>query len=132
MKKNYIFVNITLLLLTLYVILFPYVAVILEKIDPRLVQCPYLRLTGKPCPLCGGTRYIQGIPNALKDITYLIHPFGIIMIVIFIDTIFRVYNIITYKKEKSEKWVKIDFVTHIFLYICFTLYEAVFIILQYI
>lgn len=130
LKKNYIYVNITILLLTIYVILFPYVAIILEKIDPRLVQCPYLRATGRPCPLCGGTRYIAGLSTVFKDITYLFNPFGIIVIVIFLETIFRIYNIVSIKKEKNYKYVKIDLYISIFLFLCFTLYEIVFIILQ--
>ena len=130
MKKNYIYVNITFLLLTVYVILFPFIASFLEKIDPRFVQCPYLRMTGKPCPLCGGTRYVSGLYNLKNDITYLFQPFGIMMIVIICDLIFRIYNLITLKKEKSEKYVKIDIIIHILIIICFLLYELVFIILQ--
>ena len=129
-KKNYIYVNITLLLLTIYVILFPFFAKLLETINPLLVQCPYLRATGKPCPLCGGTRYVAGISNVLTDITYLFHPFGIMMITIILQFFFRIYNIVTRKKEKSDKYIKIDLIVLSLIVIGFLLYEAIFIIIQ--
>lgn len=129
-KKNYIYVNITIFLLAIYVILFPFFAKILEKINPLLVQCPYLRLTGKPCPLCGGTRYISGLTNVFTDITYLFRPFGIIMIAALCQFLFRIYNLISYKKEKSYKYVRNDFIIFIILIICFLLYELVYILLQ--
>ena len=87
-------------------------------------------MTGKPCPLCGGTRYIRNLPTVFKDITYLWHPFGIIMIVIFSELIFRTYNICTRKKEKSEKYIRNDIIIHIILFIIFILYEIIYIVLQ--
>ena len=130
LKKNYIYVNISIFLLSIYVILFPFFAKLLEKINPLLVQCPYLRATGKPCPLCGGTRYISGLSNVLNDITYLFQPFGIMMIIIIVEFFFRLYNIITHKKEKSERYVRIDFISLILITIGFLTYELVFMIKQ--
>lgn len=127
-KKNYIYVNITFLLLTIYVILFPIIAIPIKAIFPSFNECTYLRTTGKPCPLCGGTRYIQNLPKVLTDITYLFHPFGIIMIFIFLESMYRIYNIITRKKEKSEKYIKIDILIHLLALICFSLYEITFLL----
>ena len=130
LKKNYIYVNITFLCLTIYVILFPIISIPMGQILPHFNECPYLRITGKPCPLCGGTRYIQGLPKIFTDITYLYHPFGVIIIVIFCEFLFRVYNIITRKKEKGMKWVEKDLIVHLILLICLNLYEIIFLILQ--
>ena len=129
-KKNYIYVNITLFLLTIYVILFPFFAKILEKINPLLVQCPYLRATGKPCPLCGGTRYVSGLKNVLTDITYLFHPFGVMMIIIIFQFFYRIYNIATRKKEKSDRYVKVDLIILSLIVIGFILYEVIYLIIQ--
>lgn len=127
-KKNYIYVNITFLFLTIYIILFPIISIPIKKIFPLFNECTYLRITGKPCPLCGGTRYIQNMSKIFTDITYLFHPFGIIMIFIFCESIYRIYNIITRKKEKTEKHIKIDILIHLLALICFLLYEMLYLI----
>lgn len=127
-KKNYIYVNITFLLLTIYIILFPIIAIPIQAVFPQFNQCTYLRVTGKPCPLCGGTRYIQNLPHAIQDITYLFHPFGVIMLFILCENIFRIYNLITRKKEKSKKYIETDLLIHLIALTCFSLYEIIFII----
>ena len=131
-KKNYIYINITILLLLIYVILFPLISDFLAPIFPNLFDCVYLKTTGKPCPLCGGTRYIKNLYKVTEDITYLFNPFGIMVLFIVFETIYRVYNIMTLKKEKSMKYIKIDIIIHTIALICFFIYEGVFIILQYI
>ena len=92
-KKNYIYVNITFILISIYIILFPIIQIPIKAIFPRFNECTYLRTTGKPCPLCGGPRYIQNLPKVFDDITYLFSPFGIIMICIFLEIIYRIYNL---------------------------------------
>ena len=64
------------------------------------------------------------------DITYLFNPFGIIMIFILFEVLFRAYNLITLKKIKSNKYIIIDLVIHIIAVICFFMYEIIFIVLQ--
>lgn len=129
-KKNYIYVNITFLLLAVYIILFPIIATPIKAIFPNFNECTYLRVTGKPCPLCGGTRYIQNLPEVLEDITYLFHPFGVIIIFILGEIIFRIYNILTIKKDKTERYIKIDITIHLIAFICFSMYEIVFLIMN--
>ena len=129
-KKNYIYVDITFLLLTIYIILFPIIAIPIKAIFPQFNECTYLRITGKPCPLCGGTRYIQNLPQVFSDITYLFHPFGIIIIFIIGESIYRIYNIITRKKEKKQKQIEIDIIIHLLAIICFSLYEIMFLIIS--
>lgn len=125
-RKNYIYINITFLLLSIYIILFPIIAIPIKTIFPEFNECTYLRITGNPCPLCGGTRYIQNLPKVFSDITYLFHPFGIIIIFIIVDGIFRIYNIIIRKKEKTEKQIEIDILVHLLAIICFFIYEIIF------
>lgn len=127
-KKNYIYVNITFLLLTIYIILFPIIAIPIKTIFPQFNECTYLRITGKPCPLCGGTRYIQNLPQVFTDITYLFHPFGVIIVFVFLESIFRIYHIVTRKKERTEKQIKVDILFHLLAIICFSLYEIIFLI----
>lgn len=129
-KKNYIYLNIIGLIFSIYIILFPIIAEIITPIFPNLFECVYLKTTGKPCPLCGGTRYIKNFPKVFNDITYLFNPFGIIMIFILFEVLFRLYNLITLKKIKSNKYIIIDLVIHIIAAICFFMYEIIFIVLQ--
>lgn len=131
-KKNYIYINIIVLMLSIYIILFPLISKYFAPIFPNLFDCVYLKITGKPCPLCGGTRYIRNIYKATEDITYLFNPFGIIMIFIIFETVYRLYNIITIRKEKSIKYIKVDMLISSTALICFFIYEIVFILLQYI
>lgn len=125
-KKNYIYVNLTFLILTIYIILFPIIAIPIKAIFPLFNECTYLRVTGKPCPLCGGTRYIQNLPNAFQDITYLCHPFGVIMLFVLGESIYRIYQIATRKKEKTEKQIEIDILIHLIALTCLFIYELVF------
>lgn len=127
-KKNYIYVNISFLSLVIYIILFPIIEAPIKKVFPMFNECTYLRMTGKPCPLCGGTRYIKNLPRVFEDITYLFHPFGIIMIFIFFEFIYRIYNLITIKKEKTQRYIKIDLIIHLIALICFALYEIIFLL----
>lgn len=130
-KKNYIYVNITFLIFSIYIILFPIISTPIKKVFPLFGQCTYLRVTGRQCPLCGGTRYIQNLPKASENITYLFHPFGIIIICIFLEIIYRIYNLITRKKEKTEKYIKIDLTIHFIALIALALYEIVFLLSDY-
>ncbi len=127
-KKNYIYVNETALFLCIYVILFPIIAIPIKAILPQFNECTYLRITGKPCPLCGGTRYIQNLYKVRENITYLFHPFGVILVFLFLESIYRIYQILTRKKEKTEKQIKVDFFVHILVFLCFSLYEIVYLI----
>lgn len=127
-KKNYSYVNITFILISIYIILFPIIQIPIKAIFPRFNECTYLRTTGKPCPLCGGTRYIQNLPKVFDDITYLFNPFGIIMICIFLEIIYRIYNLATRKKEKTEKYIKIDITIHLIELIALALYEIIFLL----
>ena len=130
-NKNYININIILLLLAIYVILFPIISIPIKTIFPVFGECTYLRITGKPCPLCGGTRYIFNIFNVFKDITYLINPFGIMVIVIVAEVIFRIYNLWKMKIKKvniTNKKVKIDMIIHSIIFIFFMLYEIIYLL----
>lgn len=129
-KKNYIYVNVVLLCLTLYIIFLPVIEKPIKAIIPEFNECPYLKITGKPCPLCGGTRYIKNLPQVFNDITYLFNPFGVIMLFIFFELIYRAYNLITIKKEKTDKQIKIDLIVHAIALICFIIYYISFMLMQ--
>ena len=128
-KKNYKILNIVFLLLAIYVILFPVISIPINAVLPQFGQCPYLRITGKPCPLCGGTRYIRYLPEQiLKNSNYLLHPFGVIVLFIIFEILFRIYNLI--KNKNSLKLIKIDINIHLFVLILFFSYEIIFLIIQ--
>lgn len=129
MKKNYVYVNITLIILAIYVIFFPVISLAIEKINPSLTKCVYLQITGKECPLCGGTRYIKNISTVFTDVTYLFNFFGVILFVILFNIIFRISNLIRIKQGKNmEKTMIIDIIIHTILLCCYIAYEVVFIV----
>ena len=131
LKENYMYINIVFLILCIYIIFFPFFAQLLENIFPALLQCPYKEITGKPCPLCGGTRYIANIGTVFHDITYLFNFFGIFMICVFIEIISRIYIIIRIKRKKNiDTILKIDIIWHILLIVAFASYEIIYIVIQ--
>lgn len=125
-KSNYKTINITILCICIFILLLPEVLRILERISPVLTKCPYLALTGKPCPLCGGTRFIKNIKNSFNDLSYFCNFFGIIIIIILFEMIFRIINIL--KTKYSSKLVKIDIVFHILIFIAYIIYGICFIL----
>ena len=128
-NKNYMYLNKTMVGLAIYVIFFPFMASIIEKINPEILVCPYLKMTGNPCPLCGGTRYFRGLGKVLTDPSYLLHPFGVMAIVILLEIPFRIFMINRIKKEKLNKALLIaDIVIHTIIFVSFILYEILFFI----
>jgi len=125
-KKNYIYISITLLMLALYVIFFPCISDVLNKLSPELTQCVYLKITGKPCPLCGGTRYIRNIRNVFKDINYIFNPFGMIVICVIFEITFRIYYIIRRNKLNLRNIFIFDIIIHTLMIIAFITYEILF------
>lgn len=88
-------------------------------------------MTGQPCPLCGGTRYIENIPQVFNDITYLFNPFGVMIIVIILETFIRIFNFILIKKNKiTDRIVKLDMIYHFIIFISFILYEILYFIIK--
>lgn len=124
-EKEYKKVNITILGVCIYFLCFPIISKILEKISPTLTRCPYLSMTGKPCPLCGGTRFLRNIGNVFNDISYIFNFFGILVLVLILEMFFRTINI--FKKRYNKKLIIIDIIVHIILFILYTAYEIWFI-----
>lgn len=125
-KSNYKTINITILCICIFILLLPEVLSILEKISPVLTKCPYLILTGKPCPLCGGTRFIKNIKNSFNNLSYFLNFFGIVIILLLFEIIFRIINIL--KKEYSNKLIKIDIIIHILVFVVYIIYGIWFIL----
>lgn len=127
--RNYKIVNIVILGLVIYMLIFPQISQVLETIIPNSTKCVYLSFTGKECPLCGGTRYIKNIKNVFKDITYLFNVFGFIVIGAIIEGIFRIVNLCKANNEKYiSKIIAPDIVVHILCIILFLVYEITFIL----
>lgn len=128
-KRNYIYLSITMLMLSLYIVFFPFFAKILNSISPNITKCVYRSVTGKPCPLCRGTRFIAGIKENLTNISYFNSFFGYMIIFIFFEIIFRIFCIIyTNISKDMKKLIVFDFVIHLLCFILFITYEVLFII----
>ena len=127
-NKNYIYVSIVCLMLAIYVIFFPLISNTIQKIFPSFGVCPYLTITGKPCPLCGGTRYIANLGNVFNDITYLFNPFGGIILGVIFEVIFRLWILLFNKNNKEV--ITFDIIYHIIVITIFIFYEILYIALQ--
>lgn len=128
-KNQYRYINITALFLALYTLIYPFISKIIERINPLLTKCVYLELTGKPCPLCGGTRFIRNIDQVFVDYRYIFNFFGIAFSFIIFEIIFRIVNIFKLKKNKlKNNTILFDIIIHIIAFILFILYEILFII----
>lgn len=129
-KRNYIYLSITMLMLSLYIVFFPFFAKMLNSISPNLTKCVYRSITGKPCPLCGGTRFIAGIKENLTNISYFNSFFGYMIIFIFFEIIFRIFCIIYISISKDiKKLIVFDIVMHLLCFVLFITYEVLFIII---
>ncbi len=130
-KKNYMTLNILVLGMITYIAFYPLISSLIQKVIPQFGKCTYLATTGKPCPLCGGTRYFANIFEAFQHIDYLWHPFGFMAIILFLEFIFRIKNIIDLKREKDcTRTIKIDTVTSTLIVIAFFTYEILFFIIN--
>lgn len=128
-KKNYLYINMAFLGLTIYIIIYPFLSLILEKVSPILTKCTYLYLTGNPCPFCGGTRFIRNISKVFTDINYIFNFFGVFFLIIILELIFRLFNIIRIKRNKmNDKIIIFDIIIHIILIILLIVYEIIFFI----
>lgn len=132
-KKIYLNFNYTILFFAIYIISYPIVAKIIGIFFPFLSKCIYKELTKKPCPLCGGTRYIKNLKYVFRDPSTLLQPFGIIMLFVFFNLIFRIVCIYYIKKDGKnvKNIIIVDFILLLIVAIVFFIYEILFVINQY-
>lgn len=127
--KHYIYINITMLFLDIYVMIYPFISKLIEKINPNLTKCVYLQLTGHPCPLCGGTRFLSNIYKVFFDYKYILNFFGIVFMFLIFDIIFRIVNMIKIKNKRvMDKTIIFDIIIHIIAYVLFITYGIIFIL----
>ncbi len=129
MEKNYMAITMTVLLLAVYVIFFPFIAKGLELISPEITQCTYKKITGNNCPLCGGTRYMRGLGQVFTNPGYLWHPFGFMMFGVAFEFFFRLYCLYAIKKKKNLRNIIIfDIITTSIIIVAFYTYNILFVI----
>ena len=129
--KNYMYLNITMLLLSIYVIFFTIFAKLMSHISPILTTCVYKKVTGKDCPLCGGTRYIANIKQVFEDPSYILCPFGYMILFVIFEFLFRIFLIIKIKRNNIKNLKRIiifDIVIHVIVFILFFIYEISFLV----
>ncbi len=129
--KNYMYLNITMLLLSIYVIFFPIFAKLMSHISPILTTCVYKKVTGKDCPLCGGTRYIANVKQVFEDPSYILCPFGYMILFVIFEFLFRIFLIIKIKRNNIKNLKRIiifDIVIHVIVFILFFIYEISFLV----
>ena len=127
--KNYMYINIVALLLSVYVIFFPFFSKLLNLISKDLTKCTYKSLSGKNCPLCGGTTYIEGLYSNFINIKYWFNPFGFMIIFILFEISFRIFCLSKiYKQKINNKIIYFDIIIHSLFLVLFLGYEMYFIL----
>lgn len=133
LKKYYLNFNYSVLFFAIYIFSYPIVGKMIGKLFPFLSKCIYKEITGKPCPLCGGTRYIANLKNVFHNPSILFQPFGYIMMFVIFNLIFRTLCIMYIKKggNNIKKIMIIDFTILSIVILLFFVYEIIFILNQY-
>lgn len=132
-NKIYLNFNYTILFFAIYIIIWPLIGKMLGMISSDFTKCIYKEITGNPCPLCGGTRYIANLPNVIYDPSLLLQPFGLIIIFVFLNLIFRIWCIHYIKKDGNniKKIMIVDIIILLIVAISFFTYEILFVLNQY-
>lgn len=103
----------------------------MSHISPILTTCVYKKVTGKDCPLCGGTRYIANIKQVFEDPSYILCPFGYMILFVIFEFLFRIFLIIKIKRNNIKNLKRIiifDIVIHVIVFILFFIYEMSFLV----
>lgn len=128
-RKNYIYLSVTMLSLSLYIVFFPIFSKLLNYILPNFSKCVYKSITKKPCPLCGGTKFIAQIKDNIFNLSYFNCFFGYVIIFVIFEIIFRIFCILYIKNSKHIKALFItDVFIHVIVFVLFVLYEIIYII----
>lgn len=132
-KKTYFIFNVVFFSLAIYILIYPLFFKMVENINPNITKCAFLKLTGKPCPLCGGTRYLKNIGTVFSDFSYIFSPFGFIISFTCFEVIFRTINLILLKFNKYNKRlfnfiINFDVTIHILVFIIFIGYEIYYVL----
>ncbi len=127
LKKYYKIINITFIILSVYLITFPISSHFLEMLSPNLTKCVYKEMTGNDCPLCGGTRFFNNILENGFLFDYLFSPFGFMFIVVIIELVSRIILLFLSKKI-TTKIIIIDLIWHSLIFTGYIIYLITFFI----
>lgn len=129
LKRNYRIFSIIILAACTYFFALPLISPLMEKILPEIWTCPFLKATGRPCPLCGLTRDVGGIYR-LETGGVELRTLVIFMLVV-VESAARII-LVTFmsglKKETVARVVTIDAVYHTLLVITASVYVIMFLI----
>ncbi|MHC4394880.1 MAG: DUF2752 domain-containing protein [Planctomycetota bacterium] len=134
-RLTYRIINWVVLGLMLYLVALPFLSPLLEKCFPSVWGvCPYLKLSGKPCPLCGGTRAVGALLCGNFHRAVSLNPLSILAVpLILSEAIFRALLLCSHISPRScPLLVRTDILTHVLLtgificYICRGLCESFF------
>jgi len=125
-------INGVIILYILTIILLPLFNEIVFSTNTQIWQCPYLRITGKPCPFCGITRDIKSIMCFIaslgNDNIYLLNKISLpLLLTIFIEVIIRFFILIKLSNIKVPySLIIVDIIIHSFLLITLFMYIIIF------
>jgi hypothetical protein len=124
-KKNYKTVNLITLSFCIYLFIYPLIAKVLDTVTPGITDCAFKKITGIPCPFCGGTRYLTSLKNVFNDPSVLNSPFTIIIGLLIIQLIIKIYTTIN-RDKLSDNFKKFDFIFTLSIIFYILLYVTIY------
>lgn len=121
--RAYRIVNLVMLGLILYALVFTIVSPFMEKLLPSLWRCNYRAITGKPCPFCGLTGDMGSfLASGCRSGSYENGSFPLLLRIYFGCLVLRVFFSAASFRWNSRQLPWIDGGTHlVFLSIVFLL-----------
>ena len=120
-------VSIVILAVCIYFFLLPVISPLMERLLPKIWTCPFLRITGNPCPFCGITRGMGSIYSL--DIGSASTTALMAALIAVSETAFRIL-IVTFagsmKGRTIENIIMIDIICHLLLVISVTIYVIIY------
>jgi len=124
-NKIYTNINKVMVGIFIYFMSLPIISPIMSRLFPSFWVCPYLEITGKPCPFCGITRDFDSLFHLQFQ---FINPLSIFMFcfVIF-ELIFRIVLLLKVKKYQ-KKLALFDILIHTLILGCIAIYVIVWLV----
>lgn len=120
-------ISIVILAVCIYFFLLPVISPLMEKLIPNIWTCPFLKLTGTPCPFCGITRGLENIYSFSMGNASTITLLAALMVVT--ETAFRIM-IVTFMRsmrgKTMENLIVTDVICHLLLVISVTIYVTMY------
>ena len=130
--KIYKVISIVILGLCIYGFLLPLISPLMEKMLPHIWTCPFLRITGRPCPFCGITSGVSSLYRMNFNSASILSM--IVFFLALVETAFRIMVIMTVsglKQKTVSGLIIVDLVYHTLLVGLTAFYVIMFLVIKF-